>query len=152
MIDRIDREILGVLQGDAKTAQAVIARRVGLSPAAVNERIHKLEHAGVIRRYVALLDDRKSGNDITAFIEVFIEHPRHEAEFVKLMQELVEVQECHYVTGDFSCLLKIKVPDRAALRELVLDKINALDGIRQTKTVIVLQTAKEETRVALSAR
>jgi len=150
-MDSKDRQILDLLQGDAKTPQAEIARRVGLSPASVNERIHKLEQQGVIRKYVALLDDQKSGNDITAFIEVFIEHPKHEEGFVRLMRELEEVQECHYVTGEFSCLLKVKVADRASLRELVLDRINALEGIRQTKTLIVLQTAKEETKLALGS-
>jgi DNA-binding Lrp family transcriptional regulator len=151
-MDQKDRQILEVLQEDAKTAQAEIARRVGLSPASVNERIHKLEQQGIIRRYVAILDDRKAGKDITAFIEVFIEHPRHEEAFIKLTRELEEVQEVHYVTGEFSCLLKVKVPDRVALRELVLDRINSLDGIRQTKTVIVLHTAKEETRLALKGQ
>ena len=151
-MDKKDRQILEILQEDAKTAQAEIARRVGLSPASVNERIHKLEQQGIIKKYVAILDDRKAGKDITAFIEVFIEHPRHEEQFVKLTRELEEVQEVHYVTGDFSCLLKVKVPDRVALRELVLDRINSLDGIRQTKTVIVLQTAKEETKLALKAQ
>ena len=151
-MDLRDRQILSHLQADAKTPQAEIAKRIGLSPASVNERIHKLEQRGVIRKYVALLDDQKSGNDITAFIEVFIEHPKHEEAFVKLMRELEEVQECHYVTGEFSCLLKVKVPDRGSLRELVLDRINALDGIRQTKTLIVLETAKEETKLALSLR
>lgn len=150
VLDLKDRQILEMLQVDAKTSQAEIARRVGLSPASVNERIHKLEQKGVIRKYVALLDDRKAGNDITAFIEVFIEHPRHEDAFVRLTRELAEVQECHYVTGEFSCLLKVKVPDRASLRELVLDRINALEGVRQTKTMIVLETAKEETRLALN--
>lgn len=149
-LDLKDRQILEMLQVDAKTSQAEIARRVGLSPASVNERIHKLEQRGVIRKYVALLDDRKAGNDITAFIEVFIEHPRHEDTFVRLTRELAEVQECHYVTGEFSCLLKVKVTDRTSLRELVLDRINALEGVRQTKTMIVLETAKEETRVALN--
>lgn len=151
-LDSKDRQILSLLQTDAKTAQTEIARRVGLSPASVNERIHRLEHQGVIRKYVALLDDQKSGNDITAFIEVFIEHPRHEEAFVRLMRELEEVQECHYVTGEFSCLVKVKVPDRTSLRELVLDRINSLEGIRQTKTLIVLETAKEETSIALASR
>jgi Lrp/AsnC family leucine-responsive transcriptional regulator len=150
-MDRIDSQILEIVQVDAKTSQAEIARRVGLSPASVNERIHKLEQQGVIRKYVAILDDRKAGKDMTAFIEVFIEHPRHEEPFVKLTRELEEVQEVHYVTGEFSCLIKVKVPDRIALRELVLDRINALEGIRQTKTMIVLQTAKEETKLALLA-
>lgn len=152
LMDAKDTQILDVLQVDAKTSQAEIARRVGLSPASVNERIHKLEQQGVIRKYVAILDDQKAGQDITAFIEVFIEHPRHEERFVKLTRELEEVQECHYVTGEFSCLLKVKVPDRVSLRELVLDRINSLEGIRQTKTMIVLQTTKEETRLALMRR
>lgn len=151
-MDGKDTQILDILQNDAKTAQAEIARRVGLSAASVNERIHKLESQGVIRRYVAILDDQKSGQDITAFIEVFIEHPKHEDLFVRLTREIDEVQECHYVTGEFSCLLKVKVPDRLALRELVLDRINALEGVRQTKTMIVLQTAKEETKLALKPR
>lgn len=152
VMDHKDKLILEILQEDAKTAQAEVARRVGLSPASVNERIHKLEEAGVIRRYVAILDDQKAGKDITAFIEVFIEHPRNEDGFVRLTREMNEVQECHYVTGEFSCLLKVKVPDRQSLRELVLDRINALEGIRQTKTMIVLETAKEETRLDLSSK
>jgi Lrp/AsnC family transcriptional regulator, leucine-responsive regulatory protein len=148
-MDQKDRIILDLLQSDAKLPQAEIARRVGLSPATVNERIKKLEQQGVIRKYVALLDDAGVGNDITAFIEVFIEHPSHERTFSDLMGELAEVQECHFVTGEFSCMLKVKVPDRTGLRELVLDRINALPGIRQTKTLIVLQTVKEDTRLPL---
>ena len=68
---------------------------------------------------------------------------------VELMRSLDEVQECHYVAGEFSCLVKVKVPDRQALRELVLDRLNSLDGVRQTRTLIVLETAKETTRMAL---
>jgi len=149
MLDSTDRQVLALLQESAKLSQAEIARQVGLSAASVNERIRKLESAGVIRGWVALLDDRRVGNDITAFIEVFIEHPRREREFVDLMQQLDEVQECHYVTGEFSCLVKVKVPDRQALRRLVLDRLNALEGVRQTRTLIVLETTKETTRQAL---
>jgi Lrp/AsnC family transcriptional regulator, leucine-responsive regulatory protein len=148
-IDEKDRMMLDLLQGDAKIPQAEIARAVGLSPASVNERIRRLEQGGVIKGWVALLDDQKVGNEITAFVEVFIEHPRHESEFVALMRSLDEVQECHYVAGEFSCMVKIKVPDRQALRELVLDRLNSLDGVRQTRTLIVLETAKETSRMPL---
>lgn len=148
-MDDKDRRMLEILQEDARTPQAEIARRVGLSAASVNERIRKLEREGVIRAWVTLLDDQKVGNDITAFVEVFVEHPRHEREFVTLMRELDEVQECHYVAGEFSCLLKVKVPDRTSLRALVLDRLNALEGVRQTRTLIVLETAKETTRMPL---
>ncbi len=149
LLDEKDRQMLHLLQMDAKMPQAEIARRVGLSPASVNERIRKLEQRGVIRDWVVVLDDQKVGNDITAFVEIFIEHPRHERQFVEMMRSLDEVQECHYVAGEFSCLVKVKVPDRQALRELVLDRLNSLDGVRQTRTLIVLETAKETTRMAL---
>jgi len=149
MLDARDFQVLDLLQADAKLPQAEIARRVGLSLAAVNERIKKLERQGFVRRYVALLDDQKVGLDVTAFVEVFLEHPRHERSFVELMRDLDEVMECHYVTGEFSCLLKVRVPDRHALRILVLDRINALRGVRQTRTLIVLETAKETPAVQL---
>ena len=81
MLDRIDRKILAALQNDGKVAQAKVAGAVGLSTPAVNERIRKLEAAGVIRRYVALVDPHQVGADVTAFVEVFVEHPRFEAAY-----------------------------------------------------------------------
>lgn len=148
-MDAKDLHILDLLQEDARLPQAEIGRRVGLSAPAVNERIRRLERDGLIRRWTVLVDDRKAGAEITVFVEVFIDGPKHEARFVSLMQELAEVQECHFVTGEFSCLVKAKVPDRAALRELVLDRINSLPGVRQTRTYIALETTKEEPRVPL---
>jgi len=148
-MDEKDRQILRVLQEDARMPQASIGKRVGLSAAAVNERIRRLVAGGVIRGFTVEVDDALAGIDITAFIDVFIESPRHEAAFVALMAELPEVQECHFVTGDFTCLIKVKVTDRRALRELVLDKINELEGVRQTRTWIVLATPKENPRIPI---
>ena len=143
-LDERDRKILSLVQRDAKLSQAEVARRVGLSTAAVNERLRKLENAGVIRRYVALVDPRSVGMSITAFVEVFIEHPRHEARFLERLLELDEVLECHHVTGEFSLLLKVRVRDMDGLQQLLLHQINALEGVRQTRTVMVLSTVKEE--------
>lgn len=151
MVDDVDLKILDALQSNSNLHQAEIGRRVGLSAASVNERIHKMERLGIIRGYVALLDDLKLGRDMAAFIEVYIDHPRHEKRFVDLMGQLAEVQECHHVAGDFSCLIKVKVRDRRALRELVLDRINALPGVRQTRTILVLETTKETARLSLLA-
>ena len=148
-MDATDREILRFLQEDARTTQAELGRRVGLSAASVNERIRRLERDGVIRRWTVQVDDLKAGADITAFVDVFIESPKHEAEFVRVMEELDEVQECHFVTGEFTCLVKAKVPSRRALRELVLDRINMLEGVRQTRTWIALATPKEDPRVPI---
>ena len=148
-LDRTDLRILALVQRDGKLAQAEIAKRVGLSTAAVNERLKKLEKAGVIRRYAALVDPAAVGAALTAFVEVFIEHPRHETTFIERMLGLDEVQECHYVTGEFSLLLKIRVRDVEALQQLLLHRLNCLEGVRQTRTLIVLSTLKEECLVPI---
>src|SRR6266545_3522132 len=137
-LDDRDRRILTLVQRDAKLPQAEIARRVGLSAAAVNERLKKLESTGVIRRFAALLDPRAMGVPITAFVEVFIEHPRLEPGFIERVLKMDEVQECHHITGEFSLLLKVRVADMTALQQLLIEKLNAFEGVRQTRTVLVL--------------
>src|SRR5437773_6152294 len=142
-LDAKDRKILDLVQRDGKLPQAEIGKRVGLSTAAVNERLKKLEKSGVIRRYAAVVDPAAVGATITAFVEVFIEHPRHEPAFIDKMLKLDEIQECHYVTGEFSLLLKVRVRDVQALQEILLRRLNGLEGVRQTRTVMVLSTLKE---------
>lgn len=148
-LDVIDRKILSLLQDNAKMAQAEVARKVGLTAPSVNERIRKLERAGYIRAYVAILDERKLGHDITAFVEIFVEHPKFEKAFIGAASALDEVLECHHITGEFSLLLKVRVPDMAAFRRLLIEKLNTLRGVRQTRTVMVLATAKEQRRLKL---
>ncbi len=151
-IDDRDRRILDLVQRDADMPQAEMAKRVGLSTAAVNERLKKLEHSGAIRRYTALVDAGRVGAPLAAFVEVFIEHPRHEPAFIERVLALDEVQECHHITGEFSLLLKVRVRDLASLQELLLDQINAFEGVRQTRTVMVLSTLKEDSYVPTGAR
>lgn len=148
-LDPTDRRILAMLQDNAKIPQAEMAKAVGLTAPSVNERVRKLERAGYIRGYVALLNERKLGHDITAFVEVFIEHPKFEAGFIEAVSTLDEVLECHHITGEFSLLLKVKVADMAAFRKLLIEKLNTVRGVRQTRTLIVLATAKEQHRIAV---
>ncbi|MBI5710382.1 MAG: Lrp/AsnC family transcriptional regulator [Candidatus Eisenbacteria bacterium] len=152
VLDPKDQAILDLVQRDGKMSQAEIARRVGLSTAAVNERLKKLEQAGVIRRYAALLDPRALGVQVTAFVEVFIEHPRHEAAFLEKLRTLDEVQECHHVTGEFSVFLKVRVRDMDALQDLLLNQLNGMEGVRQTRTAMVLSTVKEECYVSTGVK
>lgn len=150
-LDAKDRAILELVQRDAKLPQAEIAKRVGLSAAAVNERLRKLDQAGVIRRYAALVDAQAVGAGITAFVEVFIEQPRFERAFIERVMELEQVQECHHITGEFSLLLKVRVRDIESLREVLLHQFNAMEGVRQTRTIMVLATVKEESFVPTGA-
>jgi len=149
ILDGIDRKILALLQNDAKLSQAELAKAVGLTAPSVNERIRKLERSGVIRGYEALLDERKLGLDITAFVEIFIEHPKFESGFIEAVRGLDEVLECHHITGEFSLLLKVRVEDMAAFRRLLIEKLNSVRGVRQTRTLIVLSTSKEQRRIKI---
>jgi Lrp/AsnC family leucine-responsive transcriptional regulator len=144
-LDRTDRRILALVQKDASLAQAEIAKRVGLSTAAVHERVKKLEAAGVIRRWTAVVDPTAVGAEVCAFVEVFFEHPRFEKGFLERVKQLDAVLECHHITGEFSLLLKVRVGDMPALQELLLEQLSSQEGVRQTRTVMVLSTVKEET-------
>jgi DNA-binding Lrp family transcriptional regulator len=149
-LDELDRRILDILQEDARRSRAEIGRDVGLSAAAVHERIKKLERSGVIRQYAALLDPEKAQCDLLAFVQVFIEHPKHEAVLLREVVAMPEVQECHRITGAATVLLKVRAPDRRGLQRLILDRLNAIDGIRGTETVVVLSTSKETPRLHLN--
>ena len=151
VLDSKDRSILALIQRDGKMSQALIAQNVGLSTAAVNERLKKLDQSGVIRRFTALVDPKAVGIQVTAFIEVFIEHPRYEESFIQRILELDEVQECHHITGEFSVLLKVRVRDMESLQRLVISQLNGAEGVRQTRTVMALSTVKEESYIATGA-
>jgi Lrp/AsnC family leucine-responsive transcriptional regulator len=151
-LDAKDRKILALVQRNGKMSQALIARHVGLSTAAVNERLKKLEQSRVIRRFCAVVDPHAVGMLVTAFVEVFIEHPRYEESILKRILELDEVQECHYITGEFSLLLKVRVADVEALQKLIIGQLSGTEGVRQTRTVMVLSTVKEESYVATGAK
>jgi len=149
-LDSTDRRILDVLQVDARRSRSKIARVVSLSTAAVHERIRKMERAGVILGYTTRLDPERSGYDLLAFVEVFVDHPKYETGFLDEIGRMTQVQECHRVTGAATCLLKVRAADRHDLQTLILDRINAMPGVRGTETVVVLSTTKETSRLHLA--
>jgi len=141
-LDDVDRHILSVLQENCKLPLVKIGERVGLSAPSVAERIDKLEKNGVIRGYTAILDARKLGKDITAFIGVFIDHPKLIGKFEREIDHLEDVQECHHVTGQHTLLLKVKVDKTSGLEELIR-KIRSIEGVSRTETSVVLSTYTE---------
>jgi Lrp/AsnC family leucine-responsive transcriptional regulator len=141
-LDNVDRHILSVLQENCKLPLGKIGERVGLSAPSVMERIKKLEESGIIRGYTAVLDARMLGKDITAFIGVFIDHPRLISKFEREIDHLEDVQECHHVTGQHTLLLKVKVDNTSALEELIR-KLRSIEGVSRTETSVVLSTHTE---------
>jgi Lrp/AsnC family leucine-responsive transcriptional regulator len=147
-LDDIDSQILRLLQDDCKISLARIGQAVGLSAPSVVERIRKLEHGGVIRGYHAVVDARRVGLDVTAFIGVCIGHPRLIGEFEREVEGLPDVLECHHVTGAYTVLVKVKTRNTATLEKL-LSRIRSLDGVQRTETMVVLSTHTERVQVAL---
>lgn len=149
MIDDTDRAILTILQSAARTANAEIARRVGLAPSAVFERIRRLEERGVIRGYVADLDPAAVGRGLTAFVAIRAGERSFEGAVGRALAAIPSVQEVHHVAGDDCYLVKARVADIAALSALLRDEIGAIPQVTSTRTTIVLGTAKERMGVAL---
>lgn len=106
------------------------------------ERVKKLEAHGVIKGYQAVLDAKKVGKDITAFIGVSISHQRYIDEFASRMVRQHDVLECHHVTGDESFILKVRTANTDSLEKL-LGEIRSVEGVTQTVTKLVLSTPKE---------
>jgi Lrp/AsnC family leucine-responsive transcriptional regulator len=147
-VDRIDIQLLELLQENGRISQHDLARSVGLSPPAISERLRKLEDRGLIRRYTAVLDPHLLGWDITAFLFVGVSGSRHFPEFRTRAEAAPEVQECHSVTGQGSHLLKIRVRNTAAL-EALLAEVQSWPGVQWTNTSIVLSTLKETSDLPL---
>src|SRR5215471_14276949 len=142
LIDQIDLKILSILQEHGRSRLADIADEVDLSAPAVMERVKKLESSGVIRGYQALLDSKKVGKDITAFIGVSVGNQRDMDKFARQMMRYPDVLECHHVTGDESFILKVKSANTGSLEKL-LGEIRSVEGVTRTVTRVVLSTAKE---------
>ncbi len=148
-LDSTDRGILELLQDNCKQPLAAIGDQVGLSAPAVVDRIHKLEQAGIITGYVALLDARRLGNDVTAFIGVSTDQPRAIGGLEEQLAAIDEVLECHHVTGVHTLMIKAKTRSTQSLEELI-ERIRSLQGVTRTETMVVLSTAAERARIGLA--
>ncbi|MGD8606562.1 MAG: Lrp/AsnC family transcriptional regulator [Myxococcales bacterium] len=148
VLDGIDRQLLDALQTDSKRSLKEIGAAVGLSAPSVMERVRKLEGAGIIRGYHALLDARKVGLDTSAFIGVSVRNPQQIAAFEVWVESIPQVLECHHVTGGHTLLLKVKTQNTADLEKLI-SRIRSMDGVAGTETMVVLSTHTERVEVAL---
>jgi Lrp/AsnC family transcriptional regulator, leucine-responsive regulatory protein len=143
MNDKIDQQILTLLQQDARISNAEIARRIGLAPSAVFQRIRKLEDQGVITGYHARFSPEALGQGLLAFITIQTSEGARARETAEVLAAIPEVLEVHRVVGDDCFFLKVRVRDTDALGALLDEKIQPLPAVASTRTTIVLSTAKE---------
>lgn len=145
MIDSIDRQILSIIQQDARIANVEVARQVGLAPSAVLERLRKLEERNVIRGYHTDIDPRALDFGLTAFVSVRTSECSSGAE--EALAAIPEVLEVHDVAGEDSYWLKIRTKDTEALGRLLRERIKPIPTVLGTRTTVVLQTFKETTEL-----
>ncbi|HST89014.1 MAG TPA: Lrp/AsnC family transcriptional regulator [Ktedonobacterales bacterium] len=143
MFDDIDMHIVNILQHDARTSNADIARRLEMAPSAIFERIRKLEARGVLRGYEARVNPDALCLGLLAFVFVRADEPLGSSTAGQALAALPEVQEVHHVAGEDCYLVKVRVADTTALGHLLRDTFAAIPAIRSTRTTIVLSTLKE---------
>jgi Lrp/AsnC family leucine-responsive transcriptional regulator len=150
MIDAIDREILKILQQNARVSNAEIARQVRMAPSAVLERIRKLEARGVIKGYEARIDPEALGLNLLAYIFVRTNDFGDALHTSDVLARLDEVQEVHHIAGEDCFLVKARTRDARSLGRLLRDRFAAGGGIISTRTTIVLETLHESASLPIA--
>tara|TARA_B100001175_G_scaffold299204_1_gene290403 strand:- start:253 stop:729 length:477 start_codon:yes stop_codon:yes gene_type:complete len=148
MFDNRDIQILELLQKDGRSTVSDIAKEVDLSVPAVGERIKKLSEKGVIDKFVAVLNHKNAGLDLTAFVFIVSEHSDHYEEFIKKTNQCKAVMECHSITGGGSHILKIRAKNSQGLEDLLYE-IQNWPGVSRTQSNVVLSSYKETTDIDL---
>lgn len=149
MIDEIDRQILTILQQNARTSNAEIARQVEMAPSAVLERIRRLEAKGVIQGYEVRINPEAVGLGMVAFVAVASSDMSGELKTATMLGEIPEVQEVHHVAGEDCFVLKVRVKDARALGHLLRERIGTIPSVRSTRTTVVLETVRESSQLSL---
>jgi Lrp/AsnC family leucine-responsive transcriptional regulator len=143
-LDAIDRKILALLQDDGRMSLATLAETVGLSPSPCLRRVRLMERAGIIARYVAVLNQRAVGLPVSVFISIKLESQREEAlaKFGKAIARWPEVLECYLMTGPRDYLLRVVVADLSAYEQFLKSKLTRLDGIASIESSFALEQVK----------
>jgi len=150
-LDRIDRNILVELQKNGRLSNVELSKRVGLSPTPCLERVKRLEAENYISGYCAILNPVKLGAALLVFVEITLTKTSPDVfdEFSKAVQELDVIQECHLVSGDFDFLLKTRVPDMAAYRQLLGETLLTLPAVSESRTYVVMEEVKASNVLAI---
>ncbi|MFK7900089.1 MAG: Lrp/AsnC family transcriptional regulator [Cyclobacteriaceae bacterium] len=145
-LDQTDKQILQILQTDAKITNSQLAKEIGLSPAPTLERVRKLETSGVIESYHAVLSPEKMGVGVGIYLSISLSsHKKNQINaLVEKMSAIDAVVECHHVTGVGDFLIKILAKDSKTCHELILNQLVEIEEIGNMQSMIILKTYKNE--------
>lgn len=150
-LDDTDWRILAALQADARISNSDLAAKVFLSPSPCLRRVRELERAGLIQRYVSLLDPLKLGLTVSVFIQVSLEKQMRNAldTFEQSVLARDEVMECYLMTGDSDYLLRVVVPDMQSLERFIVDYLAKIPGVSNIRSSFALKQVKYKTALPL---
>jgi Lrp/AsnC family leucine-responsive transcriptional regulator len=150
-LDTLDLRILAHLQEDGSLTNVELARRVHLSPSPCLARVKALEAAGVIERYVALANAKQLGLGLNVFINISLKSQSKEAlaEFERRIAEHDQVMECYLMTGDSDYLIRVALPDIAALERFILEQLTPIPGIEKIRSSFALKQVRYKTALPL---
>jgi Lrp/AsnC family leucine-responsive transcriptional regulator len=149
MIDEIDLNILDIIQKDGKISNAQLARRLKMAPSGILERVRKLEKKGILAGYEVRLNPTRLGLTVTAFIHILTTDNVGSTKIGEQLAEFEEIQEVHWIAGEYNYLVKTKLKDASDLRAL-LGKFGQIEGLSDTRTTLVLETVKERQTIPVN--
>lgn len=138
-IDNTDLRILQILMEDAKRPYTEVAKKVFVSQGTVHVRMAKMEEAGLVEKTTLRINHSKLGYDITAFIGIYLEKSALYDQVLAKLKEIPEIVNIHYTTGNYSMFLKLHCRDTRHLKEVLHDKMQQVEGIERTETMISLE-------------
>src|ERR1043166_5670066 len=148
-MDSLDARALQFLVRSGRATWAELGELLDLSPPSAADRVRKLEEQGVIHGYAALVDPAAVGAGLTAYVSVSLAGHQNRAAFLRAIEKIDHVMECHHVSGDDDYLLKVRCRDTAALDHLLSVRLKEKIGVARTRTTIVLSTSKESVRIPI---
>jgi Lrp/AsnC family transcriptional regulator for asnA, asnC and gidA len=138
-VDNVDLKILEILMQDAKKPYTEVAKKAFVSGGTVHVRMNKLEEAGIVEKTTLKVNYAKLGFDITAFIGIFLQKSALYDQVMAKLKAVPEITNIHYTTGNYSMFTKIHCKDTNHLKQVLHDKIQQIEGIERTETMISLE-------------
>lgn len=139
-LDKLDKQILRLIAGDARIPFLEVARACNVSGAAIHQRIQKLTNLGILKGSQFVIDPEKIGYETCAYIGLNLKNPERFDEVVEELRNIPEVVECHYTTGDFDMFIKIYAINNHHLLNIIHDKLQPL-GLSRSETIISFNSA-----------
>ena len=149
-MDTLDKKAISFLMKHGRATWAELGQLLGLSAPSAAERVRKLEEQGVLRGYAGLADAASLGYPLTAYVSVTLASHRRRAAFLRAIEKIEQVAECHHVAGDDDYLLKVRCRGTQDLDHFLARQLKERLGVARTRTTIVLSTAKESVRVPVA--